>query len=296
MERKYRPQLVELLGQLRKGDEFIVWKLDRLGRSIRDLIKTVTFIQEKGAGFQSLQDSINILTPAGKLTFHLFAALAEFERDIIRQRTKAGLDAARVRGIKGGRPKELFQKAKHTAMIAERLYKEGILSTAEICEQLFISKMTLNSSLKHQGVKAGIHRKKSNLINQNIQNLTSLRQEASLFSNSFIRSSLFNYAAIEDMNWPNRLWFNKDFDQETILLVKNKIFSNFPNLIIPYWDIYDSNSNQLLEQNGFIKLFEQIGMSLKLRDSFEVQTGLKIIIVSTKDEAITWCKLFKSAF
>ncbi|MFK8036909.1 MAG: GNAT family N-acetyltransferase [Crocinitomicaceae bacterium] len=137
---------------------------------------------------------------------------------------------------------------------------------------------------------------KSNLINQNIQNLTSLWQEASLFSNSFIRSPLFNYTAIEDMNWPNRLWFNKDLDQETILLVKNKILSDFPNLIIPYWDIYDSNSNQLLEQNGFIKLFEQIGMSLELHNSFEVQTGLKIVVVSTKDEAVTWSKLFTSSF
>jgi DNA invertase Pin-like site-specific DNA recombinase len=155
-----RPKLNDVIKKLRPGDELIVWKLDRLGRSIRDLIKIVTTVQEMGAGFQSLQDSINTATPAGKLTFHLFAALAEFERDIIRQRTKAGLEAARARGRKGGRPKGLSQKAKHTAMIAERLYKEGELSTQEICDQLSISKMTLYSYLRYQGVEVGTHRKK----------------------------------------------------------------------------------------------------------------------------------------
>lgn len=159
-----RPKLAELLEKLRPGDELIVWKLDRLGRSIRDLIKIMTTVREKGAGFQSLQDSINTATPAGKLTFHLFAALAEFERDIIRQRTKAGLEAARARGRKGGRSRGLSQKAKHTAMIAERLYKEGELSTKEICEQLSISKMTLYSYLRYQGVKVGTHRKKTKFL------------------------------------------------------------------------------------------------------------------------------------
>lgn len=159
-----RPKLEEVLRQLRKGDELIVWKLDRSGRSIRDLIKTVTAVQDKGAGFRSLQDSIDTLTPARKLTFHLFAALAEFERDNIRQRTKAELEAARARGRKGGRPKGLSQKARHTAMIAERLYREGTLSTREICEQLSISKMTLYSYLKHQGVKVGTHRKKTKFL------------------------------------------------------------------------------------------------------------------------------------
>jgi len=159
-----RPQLQALLNKLRAEDELVVWKLDRLGRSIKDLIKLVTTIQDKGAAFHSIQDSINTATPTGKLTFHLFAALAEFERDIIRQRTKAGLEAARARGKKGGRPKGLSQKAKHTAMIAERLYKEGELSTKEICEQLSISKMTLYSYLRHQGVEIGSHRKKTKFL------------------------------------------------------------------------------------------------------------------------------------
>lgn len=159
-----RPKLNELLEKIREDDILMVWKLDRLGRSIKDLIKIISRVQEKGAQFQSLNDSINTATPAGKLTFHLFAALAEFETDIIRERTKAGLEAARARGRKGGRPKGLSQKAKHTAMIAERLYKEGELSTKEICNQLSISKMTLYSYLRHQGVEIATHRKKMKFL------------------------------------------------------------------------------------------------------------------------------------
>jgi DNA invertase Pin-like site-specific DNA recombinase len=144
-----------MLGQLRDGDVVIVWKLDRLARSMKDLISLVNEIQDKGAGLRSLNDQIDTTTPHGKFTFHLFAALAEFERDIIRERTIAGLEAARARGRKGGRPKGLSQKAKHTAMIAERLYIEGELSTNEICEQLSISKGTFYNYLHHQGVNIG---------------------------------------------------------------------------------------------------------------------------------------------
>lgn len=138
--------------------------------------------------------------------------------------------------------------------------------------------------------------KPSNLISANINNLTSLWEEASQFNDSFIPSPLFNYSAFENFNWPNRLWFNRDFDQETILLAKNKVLSDFPNLIIPYWDIYGSHSNQLLEQNGFIKLFEQTGMYLKMNTSFEELNGVKINLFSNKEEAITWSKLFAAAF
>jgi DNA invertase Pin-like site-specific DNA recombinase len=84
-----RPQLNEMIGQLRAGDVIVVWKLDRLGRSLRDLVNLVSKFQQLGVGFQSLQDNIDTTTPTGKLTFHLFAALAEFERDIIATRTKA---------------------------------------------------------------------------------------------------------------------------------------------------------------------------------------------------------------
>src|ERR671932_2864777 len=100
-----RPGLEEAFSHLRAGDTFVVWRLDRLGRSLRHLIDTVTDLQERGVGFKSLTESIDTTTGGGKLVFHVFAALAEFERDIIRERTHAGLTAARARGRRGGRPK-----------------------------------------------------------------------------------------------------------------------------------------------------------------------------------------------
>lgn len=150
-----RPQLQEMIKHLRQGDIVVVWKLDRLGRSIRDLIKLVSTFQDNGVGFQSLQDTIDTTTPTGKLTFHLFAALAEFERDIISTRTKAGLEAARARGRKGGRPKGLSKKAQDKARLAESLYKEKERSIAEICNHLHISKPTLYRYLRSRGVSIG---------------------------------------------------------------------------------------------------------------------------------------------
>lgn len=157
---KERPQLDELIKFLRKGDVVVIYKLDRLGRSLNDLIKIVSRIQEKGAGLKSLNDHIDTTTPTGKLTFHLFAALAEFERDIIRQRTKAGLEAARARGRVGGRPKGLSKKAKDKAIIAEQLYKEQRLSVKEICEHISVSRMTLYSYLRYRGVEIGTYNRK----------------------------------------------------------------------------------------------------------------------------------------
>jgi DNA invertase Pin-like site-specific DNA recombinase len=126
---------------------------------LKDLVGLVNEIQERGAGLNSLNDHIDTTTPHGKFTFHLFAALAEFERDIIRERTNAGLAAARARGRKGGRPKGLSKKAQHTAIIAEKLYQERELTVKEICEQLSISKMTLYNYLRHRGVEIGAARK-----------------------------------------------------------------------------------------------------------------------------------------
>lgn len=150
-----RPQLSRMLEQLRQGDVVIVWKLDRLGRSLKDLVRRVTEIQEKGAGFKSLHDSIDTTTAQGKLTFHLFAALAEFERDIISERTRAGLASARARGRQGGRPKGLSQKAQDKARLAESLYREKQRSINEICDYLSISKPTLYRYLRSRGVEIG---------------------------------------------------------------------------------------------------------------------------------------------
>ena len=133
----------------------VVWKLDRLGRSLRDLVNLIARFHESGVGFQSLQDNIDTTTPTGKLTFHLFAALAEFERDIIRTRTNAGLEAARARGRQGGRPKGLSQKAKDKARLAESLYNEKERSIAEICDYLSISRPTLYRYLRSRGVTIG---------------------------------------------------------------------------------------------------------------------------------------------
>lgn len=137
-----RPELRKMIGQLRTGDIAVIWKLDRLGRSLYDLVNLVSEIQGKGAGLKSLNDSIDTTTPHGKLIFHIFASLAEFERDIISERTKAGLEAARARGRKCGRPKGLSKEARNKAMIAEMLYQQGNMSVIEICRHVGVSKST----------------------------------------------------------------------------------------------------------------------------------------------------------
>ena len=105
-----RPQLVECLANLREGDTLVVWRLDRLGRSLPDLVHIVTELIEKGVDFESLEEKIETTNTSGKLIFHLFAALAEFERNLIRERTNAGLTAARARGRLGGRKPKLDAK------------------------------------------------------------------------------------------------------------------------------------------------------------------------------------------
>ncbi len=139
-----RPGLDRLMESLRSGDELVVWRLDRLGRSLKDLIALVEVLEERGVGLVSLHESISTTSSSGKLVFHLFAALAEFERNLIRERTQAGLVAARSRGRKGGRPKAL-DLAKRQLVV--RLYNERRLSVAEICRMLGISKPTLYAYL-----------------------------------------------------------------------------------------------------------------------------------------------------
>jgi DNA invertase Pin-like site-specific DNA recombinase len=140
------------MGHLRKGDTLVVWKLDRLGRSLKELIHLINQLADKGIEFKSLNESIDTTTPVGKLTFHIFCALAEFEREIIRQRTIEGLKAARARKKVLGRPKGLTKAAQQKAATASALYREGTFTTAEICEQLNISIPTLYNYLKHQNI------------------------------------------------------------------------------------------------------------------------------------------------
>jgi DNA invertase Pin-like site-specific DNA recombinase len=153
--RTERPALNEVINKLRAGDVLVIWKLDRLGRSLNHLIGLVNELMERQIGLQSLHDPIDTTTAQGRLSFNLFASLAEFERDLIRERTQAGLSAARARGRNGGRPKGIPQKAEATACAAETLYKEGRLTVNEISEKLGIAKSTLYAYLRHRGVTLG---------------------------------------------------------------------------------------------------------------------------------------------
>ena len=134
--RSDRPVLEQVLDQLRPGDTLVVWKLDRLGRSLRHLVDTVTGLADRGLGFRSLQEAIDTTTPGGKLVFHVFAALAEFERDLIRERTAAGLAAARARGRHGGRPTVMTI---HKLQVAQEMYTSGQYTMAAIANTLGVT-------------------------------------------------------------------------------------------------------------------------------------------------------------
>ena len=154
-----RPALDELLGQLRAEDVLVIWKLDRMGRSLKHLVELVGSLIERKVGLLSLNDPIDTTNAQGRLVFNLFASLAEFERELIRERTQAGLSAARARGRVGGRPKGLPPQAQAIAMAAETLYRERRMSVAAIAQKLHISKSTLYSYLRHRGVEIGPYEK-----------------------------------------------------------------------------------------------------------------------------------------
>lgn len=134
-----RPGLNNLLDKLRRNDELIVWRLDRLGRSLKDLIELINDFEVRGVKFRSLTESIETTTNNGRLIFNIFASLAEFERNLIRERTMAGLSAARARGKLGGRP-NVGRKRIEAAL---QLYDKGQLNISEICRTIGISRGTL---------------------------------------------------------------------------------------------------------------------------------------------------------
>jgi len=142
-----RPGLTDAMNQLRLGDTLVVWRLDRLGRSLRHLIDTVTGLQSLGIGFRSLTEGIETQSSGGRLVFHLFACLAEFERSVIQERTRAGLVAARSRGRRGGRPSLMDEKK---TALARRMHTDPANTAAEICRALGVSRATLYRSLKTQ--------------------------------------------------------------------------------------------------------------------------------------------------
>jgi len=145
-----RPEFNKLLGQLRPGDSILIWKLDRLGRSLRHLLDVVDHLNSMTVGLKSLTDPIDTTTSQGKHIFNIFASLAEFERDLIRERTMAGLAAARARGRIGGRPKGLSPEGKRNTIAAASLFREGHHTIPEICQALSISKSTFYRYLKHE--------------------------------------------------------------------------------------------------------------------------------------------------
>lgn len=137
---KDRPELVKMFSMLRRGDSVVVWKLDRFGRSLKDLIDLVNKMQELDVSFLSIQDAINTETATGRFTFNIFASLAEFEREMISERTKAGLNAARARGRKGGRPPGFTKETISKIKAVKVLYDKRDKGMKEIAEDLSISR------------------------------------------------------------------------------------------------------------------------------------------------------------
>ena len=137
---KSRPELEKCLDSLREGDALVVWRLDRFGRSLKDLVSKMEALEEKDVDFVSLTEGIDTTTAQGKLTFHIFGALAEFERELTRERTMAGLEAAREQGRVGGRPRALQEE---DIPQVQALMQNPEVSTSDICERFDISRATL---------------------------------------------------------------------------------------------------------------------------------------------------------
>ena len=146
-----RPALKKALDFARKGDTIVVWRLDRLGRSLKDLIQIVHQLEENKVGIKSLNESLDTTTPGGRLIFHVFGAIAEFERSLIRERTMAGLQAARARGRNGGRPKSLSDK---NVQLAQAMLTDPEVTVADVCKQLGTSPATLYRYLPKGGRSA----------------------------------------------------------------------------------------------------------------------------------------------
>jgi DNA invertase Pin-like site-specific DNA recombinase len=145
-----RPQLEGCLKSLREGDTLVVWRLDRLGRNLADLVKLIADLEQRKINFESLTEKIETGSPAGRLVFHVFAALAEFERNLIRERTVAGLKAARARGRTGGRPAKLSPKEVKTI---RALLKTADMPVAEIAARFGIARSTLYRSVLGKSTK-----------------------------------------------------------------------------------------------------------------------------------------------
>jgi DNA invertase Pin-like site-specific DNA recombinase len=147
-----RKGLDEALSFIRGGDTLVVWRLDRLGRSLKDLIERITDLHSRNIGFKSLTENIDTTTSGGKLIFHIFGALAEFERDIITERTNAGLTAARARGRQGGRPRSSLSDDRKLQM-ARQMYENKATPVRDICKALGIPRSTFYKYVRRQEKK-----------------------------------------------------------------------------------------------------------------------------------------------
>lgn len=144
-----RPELVACLRTLRKGDTLVVWKLDRLGRSLKNLVEIIHDLDQRGVAFRSITESIDTISAGGKLVFHLFGALAEFEHSLIRERTLAGLSAARARGRLGGRKSKL---SADDVRKAAAMLRDPYMTKAEVAKHFKVSRVTLNAALNRAGL------------------------------------------------------------------------------------------------------------------------------------------------
>lgn len=145
-----RPELENLMRFVRAGDTLVIWRLDRLGRSLKDLIAIVEALDERGVAFRSLRESIDTTTAGGRLVFHVFGALAEFERELMRERTCAGLEAARARGKVGGRPPALTEEQ---IAVAREMHDSGGYTATAIAKTLGVGRATI---YRHLGQGKGV--------------------------------------------------------------------------------------------------------------------------------------------
>ena len=150
-----RKGMDEALSYIRGGDTLVVWRLDRLGRSLKDLIERITDLHNRNIGFKSLTENIDTTTSGGKLIFHIFGALAEFERDIMKERTNAGLTAARARGRQGGRPRSSLSDDRKLQM-ARQMYENKALPVRDICNVLGIQRSTFYKYMKGYSKTLGV--------------------------------------------------------------------------------------------------------------------------------------------
>lgn len=225
-----RPELDNMLKNLHSGDVVVICKLERLGRSLKDLVTLVEGFNRQNIGLQSLHDPIDTTISQGKLIFNVFASLAEFEKDIIRERTKGSLESARARGRVGGRPKGLSPEAEKKAKTAKTLYESKQHSIKDICSQLSISKKTLYSYLRHQGVTISPYTTTSSSVINFSKERSSRRKEESEIEFELEDNS--QYSKVDFLLRPKGKKKFNESDNLFIFEIEKKVFSKHKMEII----------------------------------------------------------------